>query len=96
MCGLALLASGCTSVRPDYVTLGAFHISQPDAGPGPWPIGNGDRTRETTLDGLELGAEWRTGPVYGTVTLSRSLTHGLEAGRTFATVRAGYRLRVPK
>lgn len=92
------MLGGCSGsgLRPDYVTLAAFHISQPGAGPGPWPIGDYDRTRETTLDGLELGAEWRAGPVFGTVAISQSVTHELEAGRSFCTVRVGYRLRVPQ
>lgn len=89
--------SGCSTVRPDYGTVALVHTSQPFKGPGPAPFGDNERSQETTMDGVQLGAEWERGSLFWDATVLYALRNRNVAGGPWVTTfRIGARIKVPR
>jgi hypothetical protein len=92
---LGLLA-GCASVRPDALTASYIHQSSPFNGPHGPPIGNHERTDETRMDGVQLGAEWTGERYFGDFGCAYAVSSNRLAGAPWTcTARAGVRVRLP-
>lgn len=88
-----LLCSGCASLRPDFVTAGYVHTSQPFVGQGPPPFGDHGRSEESDMDTAEAGLRWERGRLYYEGNLGYVLREGgHEPGNWVATFRAGVKV----
>lgn len=91
-----ILATGCSTVRPDYVTAALVHQSVPMKGQGPSPLGDGYRSAETNLDGVQVGAAWERGRWFGDASLTYALrSRNLEGEPWLFTGRVGAKFRLP-
>ena len=94
---LVLLLSGCSSLRPDAVTVALVHQSEPFRGEGPPPFGDHSRSVETTVDGIEGGLEWQKGRLFwDTRALYALRTRNTGGGEWITTFRVGIRIGVSK
>lgn len=87
-----LFLAGCT---PTYLTAAAVHLSQPNHGPYPPPIGDHEASPETGYNGLELGARWEEGPYWSEAGLTYSITsRNVDGGPWLFSVKAGVRVKL--
>jgi hypothetical protein len=88
----ALLAS-CAAM-PDYGTMAFVHQSTPMHGPGPAPIGDHERTQESTLDGVQAGVAWEGRRLFGDLGATYALSsRHMRGGPWHVTARVGMRFR---
>lgn len=89
-----IIVSGCTALRPDYMTAGYAHQSQPFRGSGPAPLGG--HGAETNYDALSVGARWERGPVWWEANGLYMLHESNVTGGPWATeFRGGIKVKLP-
>ena len=84
--------SGCAAA-PDYLTAAYVHQSVPFKGPGPAPIGDDEKSIESNMDGVELGAEWTGRRMFLDLGAIYALEEtNMEGGPWHFTARVGWRV----